>query len=167
MCAELGRRGFIATPFSGNVPAFDVIATDELCRTVPIQVKASNHDNWPARAQDWMDIELDEETGIQHLRGAAEINNPQLIYVCISIAKPNSGSRDRFFILTKSDIQQACIHGYSVWMEKHGWKRPRNTSSFDCRYFIPAIEQFEDNWDLIRRRIEASPCAPALHTAED
>ena len=41
VCAELGKRGLIATPFSGNVPAFDVLAADDLCRTVPIQVKAS------------------------------------------------------------------------------------------------------------------------------
>jgi len=40
VCAELGRRGLIATPFSGNVPTFDVLATDEQCLTVPIQVKA-------------------------------------------------------------------------------------------------------------------------------
>jgi hypothetical protein len=37
VCAELGRRGLIATPFAGNVPTFDVLATDESCRTVPIQ----------------------------------------------------------------------------------------------------------------------------------
>jgi hypothetical protein len=35
--AELGRRGLIATGFAGNVPTFDVIAADEMCRTVPIQ----------------------------------------------------------------------------------------------------------------------------------
>jgi len=37
VCAELGRRKLIATPFSGNVPAFDILAADDLCRTVPIQ----------------------------------------------------------------------------------------------------------------------------------
>ena len=41
VCAELGKRGLIATPFSGNVPAFDILAADDLCNTVPIQVKAS------------------------------------------------------------------------------------------------------------------------------
>jgi hypothetical protein len=46
VCAELGRRGLIATPFSGNVPTFDVLATDEQCRTVPIQVKASRGNCW-------------------------------------------------------------------------------------------------------------------------
>jgi hypothetical protein len=29
VCAELGRRGILATPFAGNVPEFDVIAVGE------------------------------------------------------------------------------------------------------------------------------------------
>ena len=65
VCAELGKRGLIATPFSGNVPAFDVLAADDLCRTVPIQVKASRNDNWPSDARDWMQISLDPETKAQ------------------------------------------------------------------------------------------------------
>ena len=54
VCAELARRGLIATPFAGNVPTFDVLATDELCRTVPIQVKTTRSDNWPSNANKWM-----------------------------------------------------------------------------------------------------------------
>src|SRR4051812_37720472 len=45
--AELGRLGLAATGFSGNIPTFDVLAVDENCRVVPIQVKASNGDSWP------------------------------------------------------------------------------------------------------------------------
>lgn len=41
VCAERGRRDVIATPFSGNVPKFDVIAADDHCRPLPIQVKAT------------------------------------------------------------------------------------------------------------------------------
>ena len=73
VCAELGRRGLIATPFAGNVPAFDILAADELCRTVPIQVKASNSDNWPADARHWMDIEFDKDTKRQNYRGPTKI----------------------------------------------------------------------------------------------
>ena len=49
VCAELGRRGYIATPFAGNVPTYDVLATDQHCRTVPIQVKATRGTSWPIR----------------------------------------------------------------------------------------------------------------------
>ena len=38
--AELCRRGLIATPFSGNVPHYDIIASDEIGGHLVIQVKA-------------------------------------------------------------------------------------------------------------------------------
>src|ERR1035437_393498 len=88
VCAELGRRDCIATPFSGNVPTFDVLATDELCRTVPIQVKATRGDKWPSDARKWMNIECDRDTGVQKCLGPAPILNPELIYVCVAIAPP-------------------------------------------------------------------------------
>ena len=56
VCAELARRGLIATTFSHDVPTFDVLATDELCRTVPIQVKATTNDSWRTSADRWMTI---------------------------------------------------------------------------------------------------------------
>ena len=40
--------------FSGSVPAFDVLATDESCRTVPIQVKATRGDTWPSNTRTWV-----------------------------------------------------------------------------------------------------------------
>lgn len=132
VCAELGRRDLIATPFSGNVPTFDVLATDELCRTVPIQVKATRSDKWPSDARIWMNIELDLQTGIQKCLGLKKLTNPELIYVCVAIAAP--GVRDRFFILTESDLQKVCVEEYTDWMNEHGWKRPSSPSSHDCRY---------------------------------
>ncbi len=86
VCAELGRWGLIATPFSGNVPAFDILAADDQCRTVPIQVKASTCDNWPSDARKWMQINLNERTKAQEFLGAFQIENPDLIYVHVAIA---------------------------------------------------------------------------------
>ena len=160
VCAELGRRGLIATPFAGNVPAFDVLAADEQCRTVPIQVKASRSDNWPSDARTWMNIELDAETERQQKLGPTVITNPELIYVCVAIAEP--GEHDRFFILTKADLQKACIKNYSAWMDLRDWIRPRNPASYDCRYDIKMLTDFEDNWGLITRRLQAVPPDPAL-----
>ena len=154
VCAELGRRGFVATPFSGNVPTLDVLATDELCRTVPIQVKATRSDKWPRDARKWMNIEFDRDTGVQRCLGAKPISNPELIYVCVTIASP--GGRDRFFVLTVADLQKVCMEGYARWMGPHQWKRPRVPESYDCRYEVGEISQFDDNWDLIIRRLGTS-----------
>ena len=58
-----------------------------------------------------------------------------------------------FFILTEADIQKVCAHNYTAWMDSIGWKRPRNPASFDCRWSISDIRQFEDKWELIMDRL--------------
>jgi hypothetical protein len=158
VCAELGRRDLIATPFSGNVPTFDVLATDELCRTVPIQVKASRGNQWPTDARHWMKLEL--ENGIQNYTGPSKLQNPELIYVCVAIGKP--GVRDRFFILAKADLQKVCVANYTGWMTTKNWRRPRNPASYDCRYDASNLAAFEDNWDLITNRLKGSAPDPSL-----
>lgn len=152
-CAELGRRDLIATPFSGNAPAFDVIAADSRCRTAPIQVKATRGDSWPTDARLWMHLEFDAATGAQVYHGPMSIDNPELIYVCVALHVADPRGLDRFFVLTKADVQSACIESYVEWMAPRGWKRPRNPSSFDCRFAADQLARFEDNWTLIRDRL--------------
>jgi hypothetical protein len=127
VCAELARDGLIATPFSGNVPTFDVLATDESCRTVPIQVKSTRSDNWPSKATRWMQVRFDDALGRQVYSGPAKLATPNLLWACVAIA--SRGGRDRFFILTESDLQKVCVAGYTTWMEQIAWKRPRNPAS--------------------------------------
>jgi hypothetical protein len=88
VCAELGRRGFIATPFASNVPTFDVVAVDATCRTVPIQVKATRGNTWPTDARSWMSLELDSETGVQHYGGPRTLDAAELVYVCVVLRAP-------------------------------------------------------------------------------
>ena len=159
--AELGRLGLAATGFSGNIPTFDVLAVDENCRVVPIQVKASNGDSWPSDARTWMDISVETETLRQGFRGPSALAAPDLIYVCVAIARLRE-QRDRFFILTMKDLQRICIEGYSRWMSPKDWRRPRNPHSFDCRYEIGSLEPFENNWELVRDRLASSSPDPAL-----
>jgi hypothetical protein len=166
VCAELGRRNLIATPFSGNVPAFDILAADDLCRTVPIQVKASRSDNWPSDARNWIQISFDPETKAQKNLGPIRIHNPDLIYVCVAIAPPD-GSKDRFFILTKAQLQVVCINMYSAMMDKREWKRPRTPDSYDCRYRIPDVQDYEDNWQLISDRLATSSPDQSLESTEE
>ncbi len=167
VCAELGRRDLIATPFSGNVPAFDILAADDLCRTVPIQVKASRSDNWPSDARNWMNISLDPKTKVQKNLGPIKIQNPDLIFVFVAIAPPDAGCKDRFFILTKQQLQGICIKMYSTWMDGIGWKRPRTPDSYDCRHRISDMQTYENNWRLISDRLAKSSCGQSLETMEE
>ena len=88
VCAELGRRDLIATPFAGNVPAFDVIAADDQCRTVPLQIKATRGSSWPTDARLWLDLQFEATTRVQHNGGMRSLSNPDLIYVCVALHAP-------------------------------------------------------------------------------
>lgn len=156
VCAELGKRGYIATSFTGNVPEFDLIVADDNLKTVPIQVKSSRGDNWPTKANLWIDIEIDDENKKQIDHGNTVISNPDLIYVCVAIGDPDKNERDRFFILKKKDIQTICSTGYRKWMDTKNWKRPRNYKSLDNRYDINALVPYENNWSLIEEQINGS-----------
>lgn len=156
VCAELGRRGLVATSFTGNVPEFDLIVADESLRTLPVQVKTSRGHSWPTSASLWIDIEIDEAACKQIDHGDREIFNPDLIYVCVLLADPDTQSRDRFFVLTKRDLQAICTQNYRDWMDKHNWRRPRNFRSLDNRYYERDLEPFAGNWSLFAKRLNAS-----------
>ena len=153
VCAELGKRGLIATSFTGNVPEFDLIVANENLDTAPIQVKTSRADNWPTRADLWIDITIDRETKMQIDNGNKRIKNPDLIYICVNLAELGSGKADRFFILKKSELQKICSKNYRDWMAKLGWKRPRNYESLDNRYYLECLEPFENNWNIVSEQL--------------
>lgn len=155
VCAELGRRGIIATPFSGNVPVFDILAIDDAYNPLPIQVKSTRTNNWPTDARNWMVLDLHPEERFQIYREPQKIENPDFIYVHVVIAGING--QDRFYILTKAQLQQVVIKRYSAWMDSIGWRRPKNQESYECRYQVQDLEAYHDHWALITDRARPSP----------
>lgn len=149
-CAQLGKLGYIATSFTGNVPEFDIIVTDNKLRTIPIQIKTTRGKSWPTKADLWIDIEIDEAKKMQIDKGNKNIDNPKLIYLCIALAEIDSQEKDRYFILRKKDLQAICAHNYRTWMAKHNWKRPKNYKSLDNRYLIDDLKKYENKWENIK-----------------
>ncbi len=154
VCAELGRRGYIATSFTGNVPEFDLIVANDKLKTIPIQVKASRSNNWPSRANLWIDIEIDENNKKQIDHGDIAISNPDLIYVYVALAAPDKEEKDRFFILKKKDVQTIFSNGYRRWMNPINWQRPKNYKSLDNRCSVDDLLKYESNWLLIQEALE-------------
>lgn len=154
VCAELGRRDFLATPFSGNVPSYDVLVADEAGRALPIQVKASRSNNWQSNAQYWMNIELDSQTGVQKYLGRKTLSTPDLVHILVALGQLDGVNHDRFFILTMADLQDCCILHYKNDMDKRGWRRPKNPASFHISYATEEIAEFENNWALIGKLFE-------------
>lgn len=117
-------------------------------------MKSSRGTSWRTSAGLWIDIEIDDAAKRQIDRGDLEISNPGLTYVCVALAEPDEeGARDRYFILTKSDLQKICAVNYRSWIAKHDWQRPRNYRSLDNRYDIADLAPFENNWGLISKQL--------------
>ena len=156
VCAELGRLGVIATPFAGNVPNFDLLAANENGGTVALQVKASRGHSWSTQADLWLQLRLEGNKQIND--GLFNISNSPLIYIFVTIA--SSAGQDRYFILTKGELQKIHVQNYQAYMEPRGWIRPKNPASFDCRCTIDDLAHVENNWQLITERLGAFGIPP-------
>jgi len=154
-CAELGKRGYIATSFTGNVPEFDLIITNDKLRTIPIQVKTSRSNNWPTKADLWINITIDDEKKCQIDNGDLSIPYPDLIYICIALNESYETGKDRIFLLTKQQLQTICTRNYRKWMDTCNWKRPRNYKSLDNRYEINDLLEYENNWQIIEKAMNS------------
>ncbi len=155
-CAEASRRlNCIATPFSGNVPIFDVLVTNEHLQTTPVQVKTAAGKNWQFNAENFIEIELDASDQSQTVTGLAPSEHPDLIHAFIWI-DPEDRSNDRFFLLTLLQLQETIAKNYAAYLERQGGSRPRNWESTHCSVRLEHLAEFEENWQLIRDRLKSA-----------
>ena len=115
VAAELGRRGYVATPFAGNVPMFDLLAADLYGRAVPIQVKAIKGPSWQFSADKFLIIEIIDNEQI--VRRKIALTNPNLL--CIFVLLKGAGI-DEFYIFHLRDLQNLIAKHYK------GGRRPKN-----------------------------------------
>ena len=162
VCAELARRNLIATTFTHNVPRFDVLVTDDQCRTVPIQVKGTNDSSWTFEASTWMDIRFDETNEIQIILGEKPSATPDLIWVCVVVKTVEQQQQDQFFILTERDIQQICVNNYRAMLEKYGGHRPRSWKSLRFFWNTDDLVAFVNKWEIIQERLKCSEPVQSL-----
>ena len=141
--AQLGRRGIIATPFAGNVPDYDVLASDASGNSVPIQVKAINGPAWQFSATTFLNIEMKGDRQI--VKGKVKLRHPKLIYVFVHL-KPDN--QDDYYIFRKEFIQEHLLQTYK------GGVRPRNPKSFHCTLLPKDIRRYKDNWKLIKKHLD-------------
>ena len=158
VCAELSRLGLIATTFTHNVPVYDVLATNEECRTVPIQVKATRDKYWRTSATDWMNINRIKEEQIQKFEGRKELSPLNPVWVCVAIGEHRVD--DLFFIMTQYKLQEILIKNYTQELDRLGGKRPKNWEAVDCWWSTEDVGIYRDNWQTIVDRLtETAPDA--------
>lgn len=144
VAAELCRRGLIATTFTGNVPDFDIIATNEAFETIPIQVKTIRRGAWQLDAKKFLNIAI--ENGVQRIIDKLDLPNPNM--VCIFVKFISQGN-DEFYIFRLVDLQETIFEVHSQYLKKHGGRRPKNENSTHIGLNLKFLERFKNNWDLI------------------
>lgn len=160
VCAELGRRGLVAAPFAGNVPGYDLVATDKSYTAVPIQVKTCNGTSWQFSLDTLLVIGFDPETGRQRIAGLRKMPNPDLVFVYVWLGHTKK-KQDRFFVLTLVELQHITRDHHQAFLERHDGVRPKNPASLHCALSLRHFEPFEDRWDLIREQLEARRRGPS------
>ena len=152
--SKLGRLGIFATPFAGNVPDFDVLASDLSGHSLPLQVKTINGGSWQFDANTFLEIE--HKGDCQVVKGEKKLRNPDLVCVFV-LLKPDE--RDEFYILPLRALQQHCLkcYGKDSKGESLPWKvrRRKNPKSTHCAARPRDLQEYkvkEDrDWALITK----------------
>jgi len=155
VAAELSRRGLIATTFTGNVPHYDIIASDEKGRHVAVQVKTSSGISWQ-----FGDITRFCEMS---MRGKRQIfkkpkRSPviRLVVVLVALQPDRQTSRtkvDRFFVMNWRDLRSAIIKHHKYYLKRWGGIRPNNPESFHVAISATGLTKHRDRWDVVTRSL--------------
>jgi hypothetical protein len=146
VAAKLGRLGYVAAPFAGNVPLFDLLAADVRGFSVPIQVKAMNGISWQLKADTFLDIELVD--GVQHVRGRKPLVNPELICVFVLL---RADENDEFYIFRMRELQDVVVSRYP------GGRRPKNPESMHCSIYPEHLSTHKEMWSVIEQSFPSAP----------
>ncbi len=149
VAAEVCRRGFIATTFTGNVPHYDIIASNASGGHQAIQVKAIKGGAWQFDSRRFAAIRLEGKKQI--IGQPTEAPYPDL--VCVFVRLREQGA-DEFYILTWSDLQKIAIAGHSRYLESHGGVRPKKHDSFHMAIRPEMLKEHRDMWDVLERRLQ-------------
>jgi len=149
VACELARRGLIVATFSGNIPDFDLIATDLKGSSCPIQVKTIKGGSWQFSIEKFADITFE---GNKQLIGAKKPLSISHL-VCVFVLAGEKYGADQFFVLEWSQVQDILIANYKNWLDSHGGVRPRKPDSLHCSIVQSNLLDYKDNWSIITGRL--------------
>jgi hypothetical protein len=150
VAAELSRRGMIATTFTGNVPHYDIIASDETGRHVSVQVKASRGTSWQfGNITHYCDITFDGKRQIVGDAKACPVRGLIIIFVKIE----EDGS-DRFYVLPWQRLQYLLIKHHKAYLHKHDGVRPKRWDSLHAAISEKTLDPYRNKWDTIEKKLK-------------
>jgi len=141
VAAELCRRGMVAATFTGNVPHYDIIASNTHGQVRHVQVKAIASSGWQLSIDRFAEVSTEGDK--QVLGESRPSAVPGLVFVFVKL---KGTGQDRFFIVTWEELSEILIADYAAYLAKHGGVRPRNPKSKHCGLSLESLKPFEDRW---------------------
>jgi hypothetical protein len=150
VAAELSRRGLIATTFTGNVPHYDIIASNEAGRHVSVQVKASRHPSWQfGDIAKYCKISFRGERQIVGRPVQCPVRGLVVVFVMIGVT-----GNDQYFILTWRAMRDLLIRAHKAYLARHHGKRALKWDSLHAALKRKVLEPFRDRWDVIEKNLK-------------
>lgn len=150
VAAELSRRGLIATTFTGNVPHYDIIASDEAGRHVSVQVKAGRGASWQfGNITQYCDITFDGKRQVIGEMKPCPVR--RLIMTFVRIAEDGS---DRFYILTWQRLRDLLVKVHKGFLKRHDGVRPQRWDSLHSAISEKTLQPYRDRWDTIEKNLK-------------
>ncbi len=150
VAAELSRRGFIATTFTGNVPHYDIIASDEVGRHVSVQVKASRSSSWQfGNIKLYCDISFDGNRQIVGDKQLCPVRGLVMAFV-----KIDDDGNDRFYILPWERLRDILVDLHKAYLAKHNGTRPKRWDSLHCAIAERNLEPYWNKWDTVKTKLK-------------
>lgn len=138
--AELGRRGWVATTFTGSLPGFDILAINSDGRILEVQVKAIRSATWQLNAGQFLEIDIVD--GVQFVRGKKVIQTARRICMFIEV---RTYGQDVFYLCDLDELQDILREDY-----KDG-RRPKNPKTFHHALLPKRLTPYRDNWAVLDR----------------
>jgi hypothetical protein len=149
VAAELSRRGLIATTFTGNVPHYDIIASDETGRHVSVQVKTSRSPTWQfGNIALYCDIKFKGKIQIVGEKKASPVQRLVMAFVRIS-----DDGNDRYYILSWDRFRDLLVEHHKDYLSKHNGTRPKKWDSLHSAISEIDLEQYRDKWETIEQNL--------------
>lgn len=144
VAAELARRGYISTTFTGNVPDYDIICSSQDGRHLSVQVKTATSGSWHQNISRFVDVRFD---GSRQVLGELKPSRV-LDLVTVFLVLVGQG-QDRFYVVRWDALRDIIVSDYARWLGERGWVRSKNPMSLHCALLERQLTPFRDNWGLV------------------
>ena len=157
VAAELNRRGAYASPFSGNVPGIDIVATDDdMKRMAYIQVKTKRgHGNWHMSLNHgWATITPSECPGNGDCPKTCTpcleepiLGKPDHFWVFVTLKKDGG---QQYYVLPDDEVRHGVRERHKGYLaESGGQRRGKNHDSLHHSLSDKDLQGWEDKWEIL------------------